>query len=135
MSPQIRGIWKCSASYSKSQVEVLIFHHMLCPSFFLFTHFKRERHLKLGFFWILAFGIYSISQIEVFICGCASIHSHPQNGMSRQVGIWWCSTFLFHVPKLRFSFLAGVQSIRILKKEGCLKLGFCVWLLAFHVSN
>jgi len=45
-----QGFGSCSASYSKSQVEVLIFHHMLCPSFFLFIHFKRERHLKLGFF-------------------------------------------------------------------------------------
>jgi hypothetical protein len=56
--------------------------------------------------------------------GCASIHSHPKNGMSRQVRIWWCSTFLFHVSKLRFSFLTGVQSIRILyiKVRWCLSV-------------
>ncbi len=128
-----QGFGSGSASYSKSQVEVLIFHHMLCPSFFLFIHFKRERHLKLGFFFgILAFGIYSMSQIEVFIRGCASIHSHPKNGMSRQIRIWWCTTFLFHVPKLRFSFLTGVQIYSYSKNEGCLK--FRVLCFGFGIS-
>jgi len=81
---------------------------------------------------ILAFGIYSMSQIEVFICGCASIHSHPKNGMSRQIRIWWCTTFLFHVPKLRFSFLTGVQIYSYSKNEGCLK--FRVLCFGFGIS-
>jgi hypothetical protein len=104
------GIWKGSASYSKSQVEVLIFP-LYAVSILLPIHplQKRERHLKLGIF---------LGSLPLVFIPCLKLRSSfaivhpsihiPKTGCRVKLGLGGAQLFYSNVPKLRFSFLTGV---------------------------